>query len=217
MSIFGELEHHAFTDLMRVLHAQSGTLYLQRSYHGRSVDLDLERGVLLHLHIDGVPVPDAASAGDVIHHLIHSGRGPFEFQARPFTPGATALALPLEPLVQDILEGVHTPERHLPHMETRFTCVSAAQATPPAHLTTVWALVQPHFVQGCSAATLAQVLGIGALEARNLTYRLRSAQLIVPLRAADVPVTAGDPERAPLTPVRRFLNALRRLTGAVNA
>ncbi|MFC5848797.1 hypothetical protein [Deinococcus petrolearius] len=232
MAIFGDLEHHTLTDLFRVLSVQVGTLFFHQAYQGRTVELVLEHGQLHALYVDGFPVPGAAQAQAVVHHLHAQGHGAFEFQPRPATlgagsrQGARLYTLPLLELLQDALAKA-IPADQLPHPQTRFV-VQPSGVQVPVSLTLGWQLLAPHLqAGGASASELARLTGQPEADVQATLYRLRAVDLVAPLRsvAPTAPAPAGRPEwttplpaaapgAAPAPLLRRLLGALRRLTGS---
>lgn len=231
MAIFGDLEHHTLTDLFKVLSAQAGTLFFHQAYQGRTVEMVLEHGQLHALYVDGFPVPDAAQAQAIVHHLHAQGHGAFEFQRRSVTPGAGArqgtrlYTLPLLELLQDALAKA-IPADQLPHPETRFV-VQHSGAQVPVSLALGWQLIAPHLQTGASAAELARLTGQSEADLQAILYRLRAVDLIAPLRTVALaspvpaaqpewttPLSAAAPAAAPAPLLRRLLGALRRLTGS---
>ncbi|WP_216329525.1 hypothetical protein [Deinococcus aestuarii] len=234
MALFGDLEHHALTDLARILGTRSGTLYFHSAYRGRTLELTVVQGHLRALYLDGFPVRETGQVHDILGELRAQGRGAFEFKPREFsatTPGF--YNLPLLDLLP-ALTGAPLPEDQLPHPDTRFVPTTPPARVPPT-LADTWALVGPHLASGASASDLARRVGRTEREVRETLHRLRAVNLIAPQRAGSVtrpgvPVAAqpaGDgpaggswtpvapPAPAPL--VHRLLGALRRLTGAVSA
>ena len=226
MALFGDLAHHAFTDLAKVLRPQTGSLYLHEAYQGRTLELTLMRGQLLALYVDGFPVPTPAQAGDILRAVSARPQGEFEFQARVLTSAEPTLyVVPLLETLQTFT-ATAVPEAQLPHPETRFQ-VSATGAPVPAALQARWASLAPHLRQGASAAELSRLTGQAERDVRVTLHHLRAAELVTPVRrggVADAPTpglpvweltpaaSAGAAAPAPL--VSRLLGALRRLTGA---
>lgn len=228
MAIFGDLEHHAFHDLAKVLRSQTGTLFFHEAYQGRTLELLLSQGRLQALYMDGFPVQNPMQVGEIVRQLSAQGRGAFEFQRRsaaPTTPRIYDLAL--EELVQ-ASSGTVIPPEQLPHPETRFVAVPSGLRSVPPALSAVWATLQPHLEMGTSAAELARQLPRAEDELRVMLHHLRAADLIAPQRAAPLPAAASawdapasSPSVSPSFPampspapvVQRLLGALRRLTG----
>lgn len=239
MALFGELEHHALTDLVKVLAPQTGTLFFHQAYQGRTLELTLMQGHLRAMYLDGFPVQTGAQVRDILHHLHTQGRGAFEFQRRGFPTSVSGFYdLPLSDLVGDFGD-VGVPADQLPHPETRFLAVPGLASVPDS-LSSAWALLQPQLLNGASATDIAARLGLSVREVQGLLHRLRAVDLIAPQRAAALPsrpapretallspassgapaleplpaatVPAAGPTAAPI--VQRLLGALRRLTGA---
>jgi len=226
MAIFGDLNHLPFIDLTRVLAHQTGTLFLRTAFAGRSVELHLDRTELRGLYLDGFPINESSRIQDILHGLVTSVTGTFEFQ-----PAELASLLPhLKLTLSELLEphgGTAVPEAQLPHADTHFM-PAELPLTPPVHLTASWQRVRPRLEAGASPADVAHQLQLSELQGRELFSRLRTAGLIVPVRgnmpakpngrtvAPDVQLTASGPDRAApeAGPVGRLLNALRRFTAA---
>lgn len=193
MAIYGDLETHAFTDVMRVLRNQAGTLFLHMAYQGKTLELLLNRGQLLGLYIDGFPVQNPEQLQEIFHTLTHQGRGRFEFQ-----PGQTRnqmFDVPIDPLVRQVTSVGFIPLDQLPHPETRFTVGRAAEV--PVSLQGRWGQVAPLLAGGVSARALMDTLGLTEREARQLLYQLRAVDLIMPVRAGQpAPVAAPVQARA---------------------
>lgn len=178
MAIFGELEHHAFADLVKVLRARTGTLFLHEVYHGRTLELSLERGDLLALYLDGFPVQQGPRLQEMLQLVTLQARGAFEFKDAP-TPRAL-YRLPLEPLLHQ-LAPQEAPADELPHPDTRFV-VRAGPHTPPPALADRWRQLGPYLQEGGSAVQIAQKTGLSTDQVRLALYLLRSAGLVVPQR-----------------------------------
>ena len=210
MTLFGDLQHHAIADLLKVLKAQHGTLYFHQAYQGRTLELTLTSGSLRALYIDGFPVRDESEARTILRQL--PARGAFEFQkqaAATTDPGFYAVNL------QALLPGPAqaVPAEQLPHPDTRFQASGAGQPAP-AGLQGGWQQVAPHRQEGRSAAELAQLTGQAVPDLQVTLHHLRAAGLITPYRAAPPPAAApvrpGPAAPAPAL-VQRLLGALRRL------
>ncbi|AWT36171.1 hypothetical protein GCM10008956_00720 [Deinococcus arenae] len=226
MALFGDLAHHAFTDLAKVLRPQTGSLYLHEAYQGRTLELTLMRGQLLALYVDGFPVPTPTQAGDILRAVSARPQGEFEFQARVLTSAEPTLyVVPLLETLQTFT-ATAVPEEQLPHPETRFQA-SATSAPVPASLQARWTSLAPHLRQGASAAELSRLTGQAERDLRVTLHHLRAAELVTPVRRVGVtdahapalPVweltpTAGAGAAAPAPLISRLLGALRRLTGA---
>lgn len=238
MAIYGDFEYHAFSDIIKVLQRHTGVLFMRTALAGRSAELHLQQGTLNALFIDGFPVSEVLRVRDTIRSLVSSASGEYTFEAGPVS---TALHLPLAELIRDVISTADIAETQLPHPETRFEWqVHGAPAQIPDPLRDSWDAVGPLLRQGGSATDLASALRISVQEARITLYRLRAAGLISPTRAAGIFQTAettvpslpnpadgvgladprvayGRPTPPPppeqVGPVRRLLNALRRLTG----
>ena len=81
----------------------------------------------------------------------------------------------------------------------------------PDALRASWNSLSPLLRTGASASDISSQLRVSLPEARAALYRLRAAGLITPQRAAAAAQAQGTAQ--PAGPVRRLLNALRRLTG----
>lgn len=236
MALFGDLEHHALTDLAKVLRSQTGTLFFHEAYQNRTLELLLIQGQLRAAYLDGFPVQQPAQVRDMVRELHAQGRGAFEFQKRDF-PAASPhfYDLRLAELLQESAELLIPPDQ-LPHPDTRFV---PTPGTPPvpASLEGVWTLLGPHLLAGASGSALAGRVGRPEPEILTMLHRLRAVDLIAPQRAAaqvagpldgaaSLPASAvdggvpGEGAPSPSVPgasaplVRRLLGALRRLTGA---
>ncbi|GAA5514001.1 hypothetical protein Dcar01_02750 [Deinococcus carri] len=227
MALFGDLEHHALTDLARVLKPQTGTLFFHEAYQGHTLELTLTHGQLRALYVDGFLVREQAQVRNILRELHLQGRGAFEFQREDFPePLPSSYVLPLVETLQEFA-GASIPLDQLPHPDTRFLPAPGRLAVPPS-LAAAWALFQPHLAQGASAAELARQVGQTERDVQVALHRLRAVDLIAPLRAArpqpvsvslalETPHTADvfpaspSPATAPL--VHRLLGALRRLAG----
>lgn len=219
MALFGDLQDHALTDLLKVLAVQTGTLYFHEAYQGRTLELTVTRGQLRALYLDGFPVMDGGRARDILRDLGAQGRGAFEFQRREHAAGALLFYdLPLAGVLDT--EVAIAPE-HLPHAETRFVAVPGTPPVP-APLAGTWAVLRPALETGASAADLTRQVGWSELDLRAALHRLRAADLVTPLRAAAVPGPVAAAEAAPAPAVsaplvQRLLGALRRLGGGARA
>ncbi|WP_104992502.1 hypothetical protein [Deinococcus sp. NW-56] len=220
MALFGNLQDHALTDLLKVLAVQTGTLYFHEAYHSRTLELTVTRGQLRALYLDGFPVMDSERAREILRELAAQGRGAFEFQRREQAAGALLFYdLPLAGVLE--AETEVAPE-HLPHAETRFVAVSGTLPVP-APLAGAWAVLRPALETGASAAELSRQVGWSEQDVQTALYRLRGASLVTPLRAAAAPAgPVATLEAAPVPAVsaplvQRLLGALRRLGGGARA
>ncbi|WP_019012228.1 hypothetical protein [Deinococcus aquatilis] len=219
MALFGDLKDHALTDLAKVLKSQSGALFFHQAYQHRTVELNLSRGQVLSLYLDGFPVLDQAQVREILQHLQTQGQGAFEFQPLPLsatTSGFQDLAL------IDLLQPSDLPISlgQLPHPDTRFM-LSGLPVPVPAAVAEIWTLLKPHLGSGASSAELSVQVGRTESEVQRMLSRLRALELVTPQRAgsrstdhlkADAPVVPSVPAVSPPL-VQRFLTALRRLTG----
>jgi len=220
MALFGDLKDHALTDLAKVLKPQSGTLFFHQAYQNRTVELNLSRGQVLSLYLDGFPVFDQIQVRHIIQHLRTQGQGAFEFQPQPLSAKASGFHdLTLADLLQASDQAVLPSQ--LPHPDTRFM-LSGSSVTVPAAAAEIWALLKPHLESGASSAELSVQVGRPEDEVQRMLYRLRALELVTPQRAglrgtghrhADAPMIPNEPFVSPPL-VHRFLSALRRLTGA---
>ncbi|SMB86315.1 hypothetical protein [Deinococcus hopiensis] len=230
MAMFGELEHHALADLVKVLAPQTGTLFFHQAYHGRTLELTLMQGHLRAMYLDGFPVHTQTQVRDILQHLHVHRRGAFEFQRRGFPTSVSGFYdLPLSNLLLD-LDDDSIPSDQLPHPDTRFLTIPGTPFVPPS-LASVWTLLQPFLIRGASAAEITSQLGLTQRDVLGMLHRLRAVDLIAPYRATTltlsppVPSTLHQgvqtslleaaPEPSSSAPiVQRLLGALRRLTGA---
>lgn len=207
MAIYGDFEYHAFNDIIKVLQRHSGVLFMRTALAGRSVELHLRQGTLQAVFVDGFPVNEPLRVRDTVRQLVSGARGEYSFEAGPTE---YQFALPMNELIREALSGSAIPEQQLPHQDTRFEVVASAQSMPlPESLRASWASLSPLLRGGASASDLASQLRVSLPEARAELYRLRAAGLIAPQRAA----AQAQASAQPAGPVRRLLNALRRLTG----
>lgn len=207
MAIYGDFEYHAFNDIIKVLQRHSGVLFMRTALAGRSVELHLRQGTLQAVFVDGFPVNEPLRVRDTVRQLVSGARGEYSFEAGPTE---CQFALPMNELIREALSGSAIPDQQLPHQDTRFEVVASAQSMPlPESLRASWASLSPLLRGGASASDLASQLRVSLPEARAELYRLRAAGLIAPQRAA----AQAQASAQPAGPVRRLLNALRRLTG----
>lgn len=232
MAIYGDFEYHAFNDIIKVLQRHTGVLFMRTALSGRSVELHLQDGMLQAMFIDGFPVNEPLRISDTVRSLVSNASGEYSFEAGTINQD---MSLPIGDLIRDVVSTANIPEQQLPHQDTRFEVLaSAAQQGVPEALRSSWTSVAPLVRAGASANDLATQLRISLPEARVALYRLRAAGLVMPQRAAGAfhdprapmpstqPSYAGvptatlpqaAPPQAQVSPVRRLLNALRRLTG----
>ena len=207
MAIYGDFEYHAFNDIMKVLQRHSGVLFMRTALAGRSVELHLRQGTLQAVFVDGFPINEPLRVRDTVRQLVSGARGEYSFEAGPTE---ALFALPMNELIREELSGSAIPEQQLPHQDTRFEIVPSAQSVfLPEALRASWASLSPLLRAGASASDLSNQLRVSLPEARAELYRLRAAGLIAPQRAA----AQAQASAQPAGPVRRLLNALRRLTG----
>lgn len=231
MAIYGDFEYHAFSDIIKVLQRHTGVLFMRTALEGRSVEMHLRDGMLNAVFIDGFPVNEPLRVRDTIRTLVNSARGEYSFAAGNINHHMT---VPIMDLIRDVLSTADIPEQQLPHQDTRFEWQNAnTYMQVPDSLRASWASVSPLIRTGGSATDLSNHLRISLPEARVVLYRLRAAGLISPVRAAGVfnahshepapaatyqgygspPAPAAPAQPENVGPVRRLLNALRRLTG----
>lgn len=211
MTLFGDLQHHAIADLLKVLKTQNGTLYLHQAYQGRTLELTLSSGSLQALYIDGFPVRDESEARTVLSQL--PARGAFEFQKQAATTDPGFYTVNLQALLASPAQVV--PDERLPHAETRFQ-VSASDMPVPADLHRDWLALAPYLSTASSAAELARLTGRSVPGVQQTLHHLRAAGLITPHRASQGVQSTVAPAGSGLTPpvspplVQRLLGALRR-------
>ncbi|WP_291426760.1 hypothetical protein [Deinococcus sp.] len=231
MAIYGDFEYHAFNDIIKVLQRHTGVLFMRTALAGRSVEMHLKDGTLNALFIDGFPVSEPLRIRDTISTLTSAASGEYSFEVGEITQ---QVSFPLDDLIRDVISTAKIPDQQLPHQETRFEWqTNASQVQVPPALQNSWSSVSPLIRQGASAIDLSRQLHISEHEARVTLYRLRAAGLVTPQRAAGAfhdprgtsapsPASAMSGTSQPLPaqqpqqqagPVRRLLNALRRLTG----
>lgn len=235
MAIYGDFEYHAFNDIIKVLQRHTGVLFMNTALAGRSVEMHLQDGMLHAMFIDGFPVNEPLRVRDTIRTLVSTASGEYSFEAGGINHHMT---MPVGELIRDVVSTANIPEQQLPHQDTRFEWQqNASQVQVPDSLRTSWTSVAPLVRMGASASDLASQLRISMQEARVVLYRLRAAGLVVPTRAAGAfqeaavapqpaatytgwgsppqPQQAAPQAQQPQQagPVRRLLNALRRLTG----
>lgn len=218
MALFGDLQDHALTDLLRVLAVQTGTLSFHEPYQGRTLELTVTRGQLRALHPGGLAVMDGQRARDILRGPGAQGRGAFEFQRRGHDAGALLFyELPLA----GVLDAEVTPSpEHLPHAGTRFVAVPGTPPVP-APLAGAWAVLRPALEAGASAAELTRQVGWSEHDLRVALHRLRGANLVMPLWAAApgpaATVNAAPTPAVPAPLVQRLPGTLRRLGGGARA
>lgn len=238
MAIYGDFEYHAFNDIIKVLQRHTGVLFMRTALAGRSVEMHLQDGMLHAMFIDGFPVNEPLRVRDTVRTLVTQASGEYSFEAGGINHHMT---MPIGDLIRDVVSTASIPEQQLPHQDTRFEWQqNAAQVQVPDSLRSSWTSVAPLVRTGASANDLASQLRISLEEARVVLYRLRAAGLVMPQRAAgvfnDPTLAAAAPQPAAtytgwgspppqaqvpqqqaqvqqVGPVRRLLNALRRLTG----
>lgn len=209
MAIYGDFEYHAFNDIIKVLQRHAGVLFMRTALGGRSVELHLQQGTLHAVFIDGFPVNEPLRVRDTVRHLVSGARGEYSFEAGAINHH---LSIPMNDLIREVLSSSDIPEQQLPHQDTRFEVVGSAHAVQvPDALRASWNSLSPLLRTGASANDISSQLRVSLPEARAALYRLRAAGLITPQRAAAAAQAQGTAQ--PAGPVRRLLNALRRLTG----
>lgn len=228
MAIYGDFEYHAFSDIIKVLQRHTGVLFMRTALAGRSVEMHLREGVLGAMFIDGFPVNEPLRIQDTVRSLVSNATGEYSFEAGQ---SVEQLNLPLGELIREAVSTANIPEQQLPHPETRFEWrAGTTQNDVPVTLRAHWDTVSPLLLQGASAVDIANQIRISVDESRIVLYRLRAANLITPTRAAGVfDANIGQQVAAPAgvqlhnpaapapvestNPLKRMLNALRRLTG----
>lgn len=83
MAIYGDFEYHAFSDIIKVLQRHTGVLFMRTALAGRSVELHLQEGLLRAVFIDGFPVSEPVRVSDTIRTLVNSASGEYSFEAGP--------------------------------------------------------------------------------------------------------------------------------------
>ncbi len=232
MAIFGDLAHHTFTDVAKVIRQQSGTLFLHRAYQGQTVEMLLSNDVLQAVFIDGFPVMQPVKIRDVLFYLVTHNEGRYEFEEQQ-----VRVDQPLNLLLSDIMRQVAADatvqEDQLPHAETRFVADTYV-GNVPASLQEKWSRIQPLLGAGVSAVDLSQKLPYSQQEMRVALHQLRAVGLIAPQRAmgernfgASAPQQHSQPagqatgrsaapaaeNAAPRSLVKNLLGSLRRLMG----
>lgn len=219
LAIYGDFEYHTFSDIIKVLQRHTGVLFMRTALSGRSVELHLQRGTLHAVFIDGFPVHEPLRVRDTIRSLVTSANGEYSFDAGDISH---YFALPIRDIIREVMSTADIPEQQLPHEETRFEVQEgAAHQTVPESLRASWGSIAPVLKNGASAIDVSSQLRISLQEARVTLYRLRTAGLIAPKRAAGIPSFLGGQQSSTASeaspqksgPVRRLLSALRRLVG----
>ncbi|MFC6592847.1 hypothetical protein ACFP81_13140 [Deinococcus lacus] len=197
------------------------------------MELHLHQGELRALFMDGFPVREALRVQDVLRQLMKAASGRYEFEAAAPDQLTNHFSLPLNTALRGLVEDARIDEAQLPHVQTVFEVQPRAEdlvGSLPATLQGSWPLLRQVFqTGGGNAAQVSERLHISVEEARLMLFQLRAAGIVVPVRAAgnvaetvqvSAPTQGGQvtapsiPAPAPATsPVGRFLNALRRLTG----
>lgn len=230
MAIFGDLEHHAFTDVAKVIRQQSGTLFLHRAYQGQTVEMLLRSDVLQAIYLDGFPITQPAKIRDVLFYLVTHNEGRYEFEEQQIHT-ALPLNLLLSDMMREVAANATMQEDQLPHVDTRFVADSYG-GTVPASLSDKWTRIQPLMRTGASAADLAKTLHYSEQEMRVTLHQLRAVGLVAPQRASERPAAAPNahaqtqsvgrdtgstaaptPEPAPRSLVQGLLGSLRRMLG----
>lgn len=230
MAIFGDLEHHAFTDVAKVIRQQSGTLFLHRAYQGQTVEMLLRNDALQAIYIDGFPVMQPTKIRDVLFYLVTHNEGRYEFEEQQVQT-AQPLNLLLSDMMRQVAADATVQEDQLPHVDTRFVADSYGGSVP-ASLQEKWSRIQPYMGAGASAADLSQKLPYSEQEMRVTLHQLRAVGLVAPQRAmgernfgsaaqagaapAARPANAAAPaaeNAAPRSLVQNLLGSLRRLMG----
>ncbi len=225
MAIYGDFAGHAFSDVAKVLQKHTGTLFMPSALGGRSVEMHLDRGELRALFIDGFPVREPLRVQDTMRQLLNGATGTYEFEAMASHELTAHFSLQLNQLLRSLVQDANIDPGQLPHESTRFVARPDAESHIsglPVTLQAAWrGIASVLGPQGGNASDVAQAAHISLEEARLMLFRLRAAGIVTPYRAAGVagaatpglPAAAQTAEQANVGPVRRFLNALRRLTG----
>lgn len=228
MAIFGDLEHHAFTDVAKVIRQQAGTLFLHRAYQGQTVEMLLRNDALQAMYIDGFPVTQPAKIRDVLFYLVTHQEGRYEFEEQ-VVQTAQPLNILLSDMMRQVAADATVQEDQLPHADTRFTADHSGGSVP-ASLSEKWSRIQPLLGGGASAADLAQRLPYSEHEMRVTLHQLRAVGLVTPQRAMGgnaayqptiTPSHNAAGQSAPVTPepaaprpmIQGLLGSLRRLMG----
>lgn len=229
MAIYGNFSDHAFSDVAKVLQRHSGTLFLQSALEGRAVELHLHEGEMRALFVDGFPVREAVRVQDIVRQLMASNSGTYEFEAMHPSALTTHFVMPLNHMLRSLAQDARIDSAQLPHEDTKFIAQNGADAiiaSMALPIQSAWRNVGPLMRVGASANDVAREVLISVEEARLMMFQLRAAGAIVPYRAAGVVQSGALGNGAPqfqsqvptapeekISPVRRFLNALRRFTG----
>ncbi|PYE50955.1 DUF4388 domain-containing protein [Deinococcus yavapaiensis] len=226
MALTGDLTDLPLTDLTQVLAHHTGTLDFDRAFHGRNLQLILERGRLRALFVDGFDIRDDSRLQDVVRTLATTASGAWEFHAMTITDALRHVDYILTDLLHHVTHP-DIPDDHLPHPRTTF--VPTRQADVPLELQSTWTTILPFVQQGASAHVLASNLSMSERDAQLLLYRLRAVNVIQPSRYTPenptsphrtrhvTPTSSHSPERPAANtahPITRLLGALRRIVGA---
>lgn len=235
MALFGDLQHHALTDLAKVLQARTGTLVFRSALQDRTLELVLKTGQLRALYVNGVPTLDLLGARDVLQQLHDQGHGTFEFRLQNLVQSNIHF---YDEALITLVNEIVTPgvtDHLLPHPETRFLR-TLKPVQVPATLMPLWTRIKPQLIVSRSAAELAARLDLPQHDVLVTLARLRALDLITPQRAAApstastahpaagpqsqglftvddlVPITLPPTSPTPRPLVQRLLGALRRFT-----
>lgn len=241
MAIYGDFEYHAFSDIIKVLQRHTGVLFMRTALAGRSVEMHLREGMLGAMFIDGFPVSEPLRVQDTVRSLVSSASGEYSFEAGQAAQQMNLPINDLirEAVSTASIPEQQLPHQET-RFEWQ---AGASTAQLPSSLRASWDAAGPMLRTGASAVDLSSQLRISLHEARIVLYRLRAANLITPTRAAGAfqvsePAPAAPaygqaaygqtggvqlhnpaqpqaaaPAPEPANPLRRMLNALRRLTG----
>lgn len=233
MAIFGDLKHHAFIDVIKILKPQVGELYLREAYQGKNVEISLSQGQVRGMYLDGFPVSDYQKMINIIADLMQHNQGSFEFHSNPSLehPGG-GTAFFLDDIIAEVSRRANITDDQLPHPDTRFAIAPKQPGGQlPTELQKIWLDVQSMLVhqQAVSAREVASRLGRDVRDIQVALFQLRSVGRLTPQRAmaaqgnraapngssvapqASMPAPHEPAQSAPV--LNRLLGALRRLTG----
>lgn len=197
MAIFGDFSELPFPEILSTLGRRSGRLHVQTGAH--SYVLHLEGDRLLALSANGTIVHDPVDLREVILFLAQQTEGRFEFHrdepdhlAHHHRIAVTQLLLSTSAIIDEL---DHYRDRLAPP-ETRFVLHESRHEVSDPALSDFLGRAHAPLADGASAQDLARALGMQVERVQLALYKLRTAGIVMPLRAFAPPVSA-PPRPAP--------------------
>ncbi len=188
MAIFGDLSDMSAPEVLHMLGARTGKLFINTKA-GKKFELHLREGMILSFQDDGFSILDTVSLRRSVKALLEMRAGKFEFSQTSLKALAHEVSFTREEILQiaaDLQPQQDTlGSEHIPDQATRFRLKNGfnADVRLPDDLRDFMQRSHDHLFSGCSASELASALRLSVPQVQIYFQRLRSLDRITPVRA----------------------------------